>query len=360
MSAFKKLPQQDVFVSDYQSRRRWALSGSLLNDLGVQYMVGYSGSKPGFPYPQDTETTRGGYNYYSSKLFDTIYTQFYADSLGNGIFSGSRDISRMSTITYSGSRDIRDTIMAVSIPQNLLGTQVEPYSFVLQPEAGDLDDYIEEDYVRDKWCGRNDYVENGSTVYGTKPPPDDPDYIISESVHTENSVGLKRFDSQSFVSESSELQYVAPDDFIRQEIVDDGDGNLIFSGSDLDITAPRRHLGDIIYNQGLAIVTDKAIAQHYTAFSAGQLSFRSNLPIYTYNVYCRLRDSEFNHTYNPSAISGSRGDLHSHVTGSDFSPYITTVGLYNEANELLAVGKLNKPVKKLTNTDMTLLVQIDI
>ena len=360
MSAFKKLPQQDVFVSDYQSRRRWALSGSLLNDLGVQYMVGYSGSKPGFPYPNDLETTRGGYEYYSSKLFDTVYTQFYADSLGNGIFSGSRDISRQSTFTWSGSRDIRDMAMVVSIPQNLLGTQIEPNSFILQPEAGDLDDYIDEDYIRDKWCGQNNYVENGSNVYGTKPPPDDPDYFVSESVHTENSRGLIFFDSQSIVSESSDHQYVSPDDFIRQEIVDDGEGNLIFSGSDLDITAPRRHLGDIIYPQGIAIVTDKAIASHYTAFSAGQLSFRSNLPIYTYNVYCRLRDSEFNHTYNPSAISGSRGDYHSNVSGSDFSPYITSIGLYNDANELLAVGKLNKPVKKLTNTDMTLLMQIDI
>jgi hypothetical protein len=47
-------------------------------------------------------------------------------------------------------------------------------------------------------------------------------------------------------------------------------------------------------------------------------------------------------------------------TGPDFQPYITTVGLYNDANELLAVAKYSKPIPKPNNTDMTLIVQIDI
>lgn len=63
-------------------------------------------------------------------------------------------------------------------------------------------------------------------------------------------------------------------------------------------------------------------------------------------IYIRPRNSEFNYTENPSFISGSTGEviypefIYSPVT------YITTVGFYNDNNELLAVAKLSRPLKK--------------
>jgi hypothetical protein len=50
----------------------------------------------------------------------------------------------------------------------------------------------------------------------------------------------------------------------------------------------------------------------------------------------------------------------SFVSSSTFSPYITSVGLYNGNGELLAIGKLAQPVRKLNNVDMNLLVRIDL
>ena len=47
------------------------------------------------------------------------------------------------------------------------------------------------------------------------------------------------------------------------------------------------------------------------------------------------------------------------VTSSFFNPYITTVGLYNEEFELLAVGKLAQPLQSSPTTDTTILVNID-
>jgi len=67
-----------------------------------------------------------------------------------------------------------------------------------------------------------------------------------------------------------------------------------------------------------------------------------------------------NFTYNPSAVTGSDGVIAPYVTGSAFSPYITTVGLYNDANQLVAVAKTGRPVPKPVNTDMTLVVKIDL
>jgi hypothetical protein len=73
-----------------------------------------------------------------------------------------------------------------------------------------------------------------------------------------------------------------------------------------------------------------------------------------------LNENEFNYTLNNSAIiSGSTGTYIDAVTGSDFKPYATTVGLYNDANELLVVGKLSTPYPIPSNTDMTFVVRWD-
>lgn len=53
------------------------------------------------------------------------------------------------------------------------------------------------------------------------------------------------------------------------------------------------------------------------------------------------------------------GTLIDNITGSDFRPYATTVGLYNAANELLVVGKLATPYPIPSNTDMTFVIRWD-
>ena len=50
----------------------------------------------------------------------------------------------------------------------------------------------------------------------------------------------------------------------------------------------------------------------------------------------------------------------SFVTGSDFSPYITSIGLYNDLGQLLAVAKLAQPIKKRNDVDINFLVRIDL
>ena len=50
----------------------------------------------------------------------------------------------------------------------------------------------------------------------------------------------------------------------------------------------------------------------------------------------------------------------SHVTSSAFEPYITTIGLYNEYAELLAIGKFATPVKNRNDIDMNFLVRCDL
>jgi hypothetical protein len=76
-------------------------------------------------------------------------------------------------------------------------------------------------------------------------------------------------------------------------------------------------------------------------------------------VFIRPRSSEFNYSENPSFISGSTGEvIYSNFINSP-QTYITTVGLYNDTNELLAVAKLSKPLVKDFTKEALIRVKLD-
>jgi len=76
-------------------------------------------------------------------------------------------------------------------------------------------------------------------------------------------------------------------------------------------------------------------------------------------IFVRARNSEFNYSDNPSFISGSTGEvLYTQFINSPQS-FVTSVGLYNDANELLAVAKLSKPLKKDFTKEALIRVKLD-
>jgi hypothetical protein len=75
-------------------------------------------------------------------------------------------------------------------------------------------------------------------------------------------------------------------------------------------------------------------------------------------VFVRVRNSDYNYSTNPSFTSGSGDLVYSNFI---YSPqtYITTVGMYNDNNELLAVAKLSKPLVKDFTKEMLIRVRLD-
>lgn len=175
--------------------------------------------------------------------------------------------------------------------------------------------------------------------------------------------------------------YVVPTSFTWSAesgtVYDDGEGNLIFDSTG-------EICGQIYYYHGLAIITQDTTTGgggYGTAVYGTSLygasggastienlvqspnvscSFSSSLNIYETQYKCTIRESEFNFSLNPSLISGSDdGSVYDYVTGSYFSPYVTTIGLYDEAQNLLAVGKLSQPLPTSPTTDTTILINID-
>ena len=76
-------------------------------------------------------------------------------------------------------------------------------------------------------------------------------------------------------------------------------------------------------------------------------------------VFIRPRSSEFNYSENPSFISGSTGEVIYNDFINNPQTYVTTVGLYNDTNDLLAVAKLSKPLIKDFTKESLIRVKLD-
>jgi hypothetical protein len=76
-------------------------------------------------------------------------------------------------------------------------------------------------------------------------------------------------------------------------------------------------------------------------------------------IFVRARSSEFNYSENPSFISGSTGEVLYNSFINNPQTYITTVGLYNDVSELLAVAKLSRPLPKDFTSEALVRIKLD-
>jgi hypothetical protein len=65
-------------------------------------------------------------------------------------------------------------------------------------------------------------------------------------------------------------------------------------------------------------------------------------------------------TYLTNKQYSGTGSYQDFVTGSKFAPYITTIGLYDDTNDLLAIGRLAKPIKNDKELDISFLLRFDV
>ncbi len=88
------------------------------------------------------------------------------------------------------------------------------------------------------------------------------------------------------------------------------------------------------------------------------LSFNNSTELNSTVYFCRVNNTDFNYSSNPTYLSSSQMVV---KTTSQDNPvsYVTAVGLYSSDNELLAVAKLSEPLKKDPTTEFTIRVRLD-
>ncbi len=147
------------------------------------------------------------------------------------------------------------------------------------------------------------------------------------------------------------------------------------------------YIGNIFYSHGLITITNPSYLPKITSYGIGSMildnsdtaandftvggisskwltniKFQGSHLIYENEYKCTIDEFEYNNTLNPTARklrSSEDENMADFATGSLFKPYITTIGLYNENNELLVVGKLGQPIRTSNETDTTLIVRWD-
>ena len=87
-------------------------------------------------------------------------------------------------------------------------------------------------------------------------------------------------------------------------------------------------------------------------------SLKSEETVSSNYVFIRVRNSEFNYSTNPSNITGS-GELRHDIMINSPQSYITTVGLYNDNNDLLGVAKLSRPLLKDFTKEALVRIKLD-
>jgi len=98
----------------------------------------------------------------------------------------------------------------------------------------------------------------------------------------------------------------------------------------------------------------------YDAFvRGGDFQARRTENISTAHYFVRLRNREYNFSNNPTFFTGSDGSLVQKTFEGDPKTFPTTIGLYNDANELLAVAKMSQPIPKSFDKELLVKVKLD-
>ena len=168
---------------------------------------------------------------------------------------------------------------------------------------------------------------------------------------------------------------VLEDEQLGRIYTDDGNSNLIDSGSNIK--------GNIFYDRGLIVIAKDIVSG--SVLSQFTLNFRSTKTIFENEIFLSVLENEFNVSQNPSAVDydGTIGRIKLHnirstinplkvggfadylysgsvdPTGSYLAPYITTIGLYDDELNMVAVAKLPQPIKSLPDYPINFIVRFD-
>ena len=342
MSSFKKLSKADVTTVNYHANKQWnlvSISGS--TNVSPDFIV-YKGTNINGTFsPSDPSIDPVTFNQYERLVYNSINHLFY-QSYTSSLDTGSL---MFNVNTYASASQQRPTASYFNYNTNPLLIKQFP-------------------------SGASDVIgvlSINQDIYGSKILPTS--FQVSQSSGTVGSVyRMIRDDGNGNLYEISTAQNQYVDlNWVTINYIDSG------SIPDPGIT----FAGNIFYAHGIIVLNQYA----NFIFEGGDgtpaiISFQNEHIIYENEIRCIVKESDYNLSYNPTLLkyggqyitSGSNGytltgsfdtTVKDFATGSAFQPYVTTIGLYNDDNELLMVAKLGKPIVLSSDTDMTFIVKYD-
>jgi hypothetical protein len=292
----KAIPKSDIVVRPFKVYREWSFDQEDKNEVDIKW--GLSGSFGSFDAEIPTELRY--------VLYRSVEAQFYKNAATASIIT---EVGRRKSYASTYERNLEEQFALFSIPQKYYGEGIKPGSLTLT---------------------------TGSVTY-----------------------------------------------------TDDGFSNLIDSASNVK--------GNIFYDRGFVIATKDI--QSGSSFTDYSLQYRSTRTIYENEIFISVLESEFNVSTNPTALVGETYDTESvnytyknydgsngvttinyynlnyarinplfweydfsasnDPTGSYLAPYITTIGLYDDEMNMVAVAKLPQPIKSLPDYPLNFIIRFD-
>ena len=385
MGIYKTLNPEDVSLRSFQVHKKFTFTN---NDSGsgVYGLRAISGSNYNFSIGSSSTISQsfGEYNslsaslgkqpynatYYSVPLWNMIHRKFYFDTQvadaqyvdlshwekANSPSDAQSIIEKpyqLHKINQFASRQLNGNASVITIPRKFFGEEIKPKSITITDNSTDATKTLVDD-------GLGNIYDNA--------------YSSSFAVA-----------SESFGPEASSMT-----------------GSII---------------GNVMYGQGLIVITETGSYNRVGSTSGSDgwsVSFKSTHTIYEREVFCNVERGEFLGLKNPTAYPGNSGSqfipqglfsgsystghrgisrlypasssfkttevtdqlsgetyltnkqysgtgsYQDFVTGSKFAPYITTIGLYDDTNDLLATAKLAKPIKNDKELDISFLLRFDV
>jgi len=374
MSVFKKLSKADVTTVKYTANKQWNLTyNTTPND---SYTIAYQGIKT--PYNVNDSTTTNGFH--QSSIFASINHLFYQSYSGSLLNTGSLRMVNDANIYSSASQQrptgsyfnynispylIKNfptasgaTIQVLNINKDIYGSKVLPYSFQISSSVQIVDDGF-----------GNLFDVTGNGYYIVKDYFDDIDYISGSyfvnNVESLTHVGNIFYAHGIVVITNQTPTYQTLFSCNSVDLIADPDNDTNFAWVDCNnsynsetVSAGTTDIQCVNTSYGIVVGSGGSYTINNFCNGPITISFKNEHIIYENEIRCTVKESEYNLSYNPSLTDVS-GSLYGFATGSAFHPYITTIGLYNDDNDLLMVAKLSEPIMSSLNTDMTFVVKYD-
>ena len=321
-------------------------------------------------------------------LYNSLKSKYYSKE-GNSFttFGSSKNLADLAS-----ERVIPNTFQIIPIDRNRFGEEIKKRSIVLSAAGLDL---VDDGY------GTIREVGNAYTLVSLNLDNNGVGYLtISDGAVNFNievlSMDLNDGSSTLIYNGDTDEYFIISIDFENNKI--NFTAELNFENSNIKL---KTH-GNVFYDDGLIVITDDIL---FTSYS---LDYRSTHTIYETEILISANSGEFNYSQNPTAVkvlvsgsydfeitgvansfpagtkkikevsdisrreffSGSIGSISgswedyytsgsSDPTGSYLTTYITTIGLYDDDDNLLVVAKLPKPIKNLPDYNLNFLVRFD-
>jgi len=371
----KQIPKSDINLRPFKVYKHW--QGLTEGNFSASVAVNHISSSSNL---SDVELSENG-------LYHQLKTMYYnGDNALNPFLSFGDFKSRYTTYTDAKQRVINDRALVLKIPQTKFGEGIKKNSVEL--ELIGTGENIVDDGFSNLISDRNTYELIEFNIQDEK-------IVFLDVERTSYTLNLWAIGSPYSIDMNTGIIYFEDEGDLpfTNLVVDIENKKLTFTGlitSLSELVIP--NIGNVFYSHGIITLTkDTEIGEEKAdAFNNFRIDYKSTITIYENEFLLVVGEDEFNVSTNPSSYietnieTGSINTTFEGVrkwrnsekyqkaefgvyeysssidtTGSYLAPYITTIGLYDNNMDMVAVAKLATPVKSMPDLPVNFLVRID-